>query len=314
MNPSARRPSSRRAGLRRGHVLRLTALLAGLVVAAPATPRDWPWVQRPSAATPLGSVPGEIEPNPLRAAGKAFIPPEVDELPNDAWGNLVREGRAIFTDTPMRAPRFAGNGLNCSSCHLSEGRKPGAAPMWGAWSMYPTYRGKNDDMNTFQMRIQDCFRFSLDGMMPPLESREMKALVAYAQWLARGVPTGTPITGKGFVPVKRDIEPSGDRGKMVYEMKCAICHGIDGRGVKAADGQRYQFPPVWGKDSFNRGAGMYTVATAAAWIKGNMPLGRGMTLDDQEAYDVALYMRLKQRPVDPRKNWISQYMRPFAGL
>ncbi|MEQ1662050.1 MAG: c-type cytochrome [Thiobacillus sp.] len=284
-----------------------------LLVTLPAASRDWPYSQRPSAALPLSDIPGTLESEVLRKAGKKFIPPELDELPDNAWGKLVRDGRAIFIDTPARAPRFAGNGLSCSSCHLGEGRTPGAAPLWGAWSMYPTYRGKNDDVNTFQMRLQDCFRFSLDGMMPPLQSREIQALTAYSQWLARGTPAGTPVPGRGFVPVKREIEPSGDRGRVVYGMKCAVCHGTDGQGVRSADGTRYQFPPVWGDDSFNRGAGMYTVRTAAAYIKGNMPLGRGMSLDDQEAYDVALYLRLKDRPIDPRRGWFSDFSRVFAG-
>jgi len=292
----------------------LALLLAGVMAAFPAAPHDWPYSQRPSAAVPLTDTPGTLEAETLRRPGKRFVPPELDELPANAWGDLVREGRAIFVDTGARAPRYAGNGLSCVSCHLGEGRKPDAAPLWGAWPMYPTYRGKNDDVNTFQMRVQDCFRFSMDGLMPPLQSREILAITAYAQWLARGIPSGTPVPGRGFVQIKRDIEPSDDRGRVVYGMKCAVCHGDNGQGVKAADQVRYQFPPLWGSDSFNRGAGMYTVRTAAAYIKGNMPLGRGMSLADQEAYDVALYIRLKNRPTDPRKSWLSDFSRGFSGL
>lgn len=290
------------------------ALLAAMMIASPAIARDWPYNQRPSAAMALTDAPGTLEAETLRRPGTRFVPPELDELPANAWGELVREGRQIFVDTKLRAPRYAGNGLNCASCHLGEGRKPDAAPMWGAWPMYPTYRGKNDDVNTFQMRIQDCFRFSLNGLMPALQSREIQAISAYSQWLARGVPSGTRLPGRGFVQIKRDIEPSPDRGRVVYDMKCAVCHGADGQGVKAADQVRYQFPPVWGPQSFNRGAGIYTVRTAAAYIKGNMPLGRGMSLADQEAYDVALYIRLKKRPIDPRKSWISDFARGFTGL
>lgn len=290
----------------------VVGLLVGVLTISPAVARDWPYSQRPSAAMPLTDIPNALDPETLRKPGKKFIPPELDELPDNAWGALVREGRAIFIDTPKRAPRYAGNALSCASCHLGEGRTPGAAPMWGAWPMYPTYRGKNDDVNTFQMRVQDCFRFSLDGMMPPLQSREMQAIVAYSQWLARGTPSGTPVPGRGFVPIKRDIEPSGDRGRVVYGMKCAVCHGTDGQGMRSASG-RVQFPPVWGGESFNRGAGMYTVRTAAAYIKGNMPLGRGMSLSDQEAFDVALYLRLKDRPIDPRRGWVSDFTRVFAG-
>lgn len=289
-------------------------ILTGVLAMPLAQAHDWPYAQRPSAAMALGDPLGKLVGDPLRRAGERFIPPELNELPNNDWGKLVRLGRDIFIDTPTRAPKFAGNGLNCSSCHLGEGRKPDAAPMWAAWPMYPTYRGKNDDVNTFQMRIQDCFRFSMDGLMPPLQSTEIRAITAYAQWLARGSKSGQILPGRGFTPVKRDIEPSADRGRVVYQMKCALCHGHNGEGVKAADGKRYQFPPVWGDDTFNRGAGMYTVRTAAAWIKGNMPLGRGMSLPDQEAFDVALYLRLNDRPMDPRKGLISDWSRVMTGF
>ncbi len=290
------------------------ALAVAVFSAATAQALDWPWQQRPMQATALTGLPGVLEPETIRTVGAMFIPPRIADLPDNEYGRLVRLGRDIFTDTQRHAPRFAGNGLSCASCHLSEGRKPDAAPLWGAYPMFPTYRGKNEQVNTFEMRIQDCFRFSLDGLMPPLESPELRAVVAYAQWLATGAPAGKPLPGRGFVKVRRDIEPSPDRGKVVYESKCAVCHGIDGLGVKRADGIGYQFPPVWGPDSFDRAAGMFTVRTAAAYIKGNMPLGRPMSLDDQEAYDVALYMRLNDRPYDPRIGVMSDWMRAFGGL
>jgi thiosulfate dehydrogenase len=292
------------------------AAIAGLALFAAGTANalDWPYVQRPTQATALTGLAGTLQAEPIRTVGTLFIPPRIADLPDDSYGNLVKLGRNIFTDTQRFAPRFAGNGLNCSSCHLSEGRKPDAAPLWGAYPMYPSYRGKNEQVNTFEMRIQDCFRFSVDGLMPPLESPELRAVVAYAQWLATGAQVGKPLPGKGFVKVRRDIEPSPDRGKVVYEKKCAVCHGLNGRGVKRADGVGYQFPPVWGPESFNRGAGMFTVRTAAAYIKGNMPLGRPMSLPDQEAYDVALYIRLQVRPQDPRIGFMSDWMRMMSGL
>jgi len=62
----------------------------------------------------------------------------------------------------------------------------------------------------------------------------------------------------------------------------------------------YSFPPVWGRDSYNGGAGMHTIATAAAFIKANMPLGQGNTLTDQQAWDLAAYINAQPRPRDPR--------------
>ena len=60
------------------------------------------------------------------------------------------------------------------------------------------------------------------------------------------------------------------------------------------------FPALWGKDSYNWGAGMHRINTAAGFIQHNMPLGRGETLSDQEAWDVAAYINSHERPQDPR--------------
>ena len=62
------------------------------------------------------------------------------------------------------------------------------------------------------------------------------------------------------------------------------------------------FPPLWGPRSFNIGAGMARLNTAAAFVKQNMPLGQGNTLSDQEAYDVALYFTKQPRPDFARKD------------
>jgi thiosulfate dehydrogenase len=45
---------------------------------------------------------------------------------------------------------------------------------------------------------------------------------------------------------------------------------------------------------------MHTVDAAAAFIIGNMPLGLGDSLTDQEAWDVAAYVNSHERPQDPR--------------
>src|SRR6185437_7355369 len=57
----------------------------------------------------------------------------------------------------------------------------------------------------------------------------------------------------------------------------------------------YVFPPLWGTDSFNDGAGMHRVLTAAKFIKAKMPLGKA-DLTDDEAFDVAGFINSKPRP------------------
>ncbi|MBV8614604.1 MAG: c-type cytochrome, partial [Acetobacteraceae bacterium] len=92
--------------------------------------------------------------------------------------------------------------------------------------------------------------------------------------------------------------PDDARGQHVYQESCALCHGPDGAGQSAA-GQAV-FPPLWGPNSYNWGAGMERVDTAAAFVKANMPLGLRNSLGDQAAWDVALFVDSHERPQDPR--------------
>lgn len=228
-----------------------------------------------------------------------FTPPSDDSIPNDEFGQIVRQGKNIFDDTQHYAKQYVGNSLNCVNCHLASGRKPDSAPLWGAYVHYPAYRAKNKKVNTFEQRIQGCFKFSMNGKAPAVDSPEMIALVTYSYWMASGAPVGAKLSGAGYKALpKPAIAPDFNRGKAVYTASCQICHGADGEGKKV-DGKTV-FPPLWGSESFNWGAGMHQINNAAAFIKANMPLSKGNTLTDQEAWDVATFVMSHERPQDPR--------------
>jgi thiosulfate dehydrogenase len=97
---------------------------------------------------------------------------------------------------------------------------------------------------------------------------------------------------------KPALAPDYARGEVVFKRDCALCHGDNGQGQQAAG--RTVFPPLWGPQSFNWGAGMEQITNAAGFIKANMPLSRGNTLTDQDAWDVAYFMNAHERPQDPR--------------
>jgi len=247
---------------------------------------------------PLSVVAPEEIPAP-RASAVAFTPPEFSTIPDTPLGDMIRIGRDVFVDTQRYAKAFVGNKLNCVNCHLDDGRQANAAPLWAAYVAYPAFRSKNNQINTFEQRLEGCFRFSMNGTMPPADSLVVVSLVSYAFWLATGAPVGAHLAGRGYPEVPQPaLTPSAARGTEVYTTKCAACHQANGAGLKV-DG-KYTFPPVWGRESYNKGAGMHRMHTAAAFIKANMPMGQGGTLTDQEAWDVAAYIDSKPRPPDPR--------------
>ena len=233
------------------------------------------------------------------ASPPVFTPPPRHAMPDDDFGAVVRRGEALFTRTGAMAPQFVGNTLTCQNCHLDAGRLAGSAPIWAAWVSYPAYRSKTRHVNTFAERLQGCFHFSMNGKAPPLGDPVLVALESYSYWMATGAPTHVTLAGAGYPDLPRPARaPDFARGSAVYTAQCALCHGADGLGRRAWG--KLAFPPLWGPDSFNWGAGMGNVNLAAGFIKANMPLGNGYSLSDQQAWDVALFMDSHERPQDPR--------------
>ena len=120
------------------------------------------------------------------------------------------------------------------------------------------------------------------------------------RWLSTGVPEGAKLTGAGTLLInepERAADPA--RGAQVYTQICAVCHGSDGLGRRAQNGEGYEFPPLWGPDSFNNGAGMARLLTTAAYAMHNMPIGTTFdapVIGDEDAYDVAAYIISQERP------------------
>jgi thiosulfate dehydrogenase len=155
-------------------------------------------------------------------------------------------------------------------------------------------------MRDLRDRINGCMQRSMNGRPLPRDSVEMIAMEAYinslgAQFAVMGESRRESSEPGAFVEPDRAADP--DAGRDVYEQNCQVCHGADGQGLRASadpeDG--YVFPPLWGPDSFNDGAGMHRVLTAARFIKARMPFGKPGLTDDQ-AFDVAAYINSHPRP------------------
>ena len=249
------------------------------------------------------------------AAQTAWMIPDIDKLPNDDWARTVRYGRDLVAKTYAligpevtdKAHRFAGNNLSCQSCHLEAGTKQFGLLFRGVYADFLNYRARSGAVGTIEDRIQGCMTRSLSGKPLPPDSKEMTALVAYMKFLSDDRPVGTPTLGRGaghMPELTRAADPL--KGKEVYARNCAMCHGPNGQGQrsgKSGDAQGYTFPPLWGDDRFNDGAGMDRLIGAANFIHSNMPNGttwQAPVLSDEDAWDVAAYVAVAASEGEPR--------------
>ena len=118
--------------------------------------------------------------------------------------------------------------------------------------------------------------------------RDMRDIVAYLAFLSIGIPVGAQMEGQGLARLK-PLEGDLQRGVAIIASTCARCHGANGQGTALA-------PPLWGAHSYNLGAGMANIITAASFIHALMPIDGAQRLTEQQAFDVATYINTRPRP------------------
>lgn len=220
-------------------------------------------------------------------------PPVVDSTPDDPLEVSIYRGLAIITHVRDSLPAYTGSNLNCTSCHLDEGRRGNAAPLVGVFARFPKYIDRMNAVVPIEDRVNYCFTRSLSGSKLPPDSREMQDIVAYLAYISRGVPNGEHVKNEG-IPAMPKLVGDSARGRMVFVNNCARCHGNDGSGMGP-------FPALWGPRSFSIGASMARQERAAAFVRRNMPWDQPGRLTDQEAWDVAAYVTSQPRPDLPGK-------------
>jgi thiosulfate dehydrogenase len=233
-------------------------------------------------------------------------PPE-DEIPSDSIGDLIRYGKELVVNTskylgPKGIVAQVSNGMNCQNCHLDAGARNFANPFSAVASTYPKYRERSGRVESIEFRVNDCLLRSLNGQAIDSTGPEMRAYVAYLEWIGKDVPKGFKPRGiaTGDLPfIARAADPA--RGARVFIAYCVRCHGENGGGLYNNDSTAFIYPPLWGDHSFNAMAGMYSLSRLAGFIKFNMPFGiadwKHPQLSDEDAWDVAAYVASQNRPV-----------------
>lgn len=232
------------------------------------------------------------------------------DLPAGEMGAKIKYGYLLITKTsnhigPLAKDpslQFAGNNLTCNNCHLNAGRKIGSSSFVGVSNRFPQFRGRENKIGTLEERINGCMERSMAGTALPVGSKEMAAMIAYMNWLSKDVPAEVEKLYKGYVSIKiPELRANPVIGKSLYDLSCKLCHMEDGSGMKIPGEEftGYIYPPLGGEDTFNDGAGMNRVITAAQFIKGNMPFGAthdAPMVSDEEAYHLATYINTFNRP------------------
>jgi len=246
-----------------------------------------------------------------KSSPQIWTVPEIGTLPNNTHGRLVRRGRDLITATYAHigpevadpAKRFAGNNLACSNCHLHAGTKKFGIPLFGLFGAFPRYSDRSGAEMTIEERLNACMTRSMNGRPLPAGTPEMQALMAYSKFLSTGVAPGQllPGLGTGNMPeLDRAADPA--RGEASYVNACVACHGPNGAGIRRSlptTDLGYMVPPLWGNDSFNDGAGMARLITAANFLHFNMPHGADYLnpqLSPEQSWDIAAYIISQPRP------------------
>lgn len=244
-----------------------------------------------------------------------------NQIPVDSSGKLIRYGRNLIENTayylgPKGRVKQISNGMNCQNCHLEAGTKPWGNNFGAVASTYPKFRERSGTVESIEKRVNDCFERSLNGQALDTRSNEMTAIVSYIKWLGSDIQKGTKPKGSGIMELPY-LSRAADalRGKRVYTTHCERCHGKNGEGQPDNEHMGYLYPPLWGANSYNNGAGLYRLSRLAGYVKNNMPNPlnyHNPQLTDEEAWDVAAFINSQPRPAkDLRNDWPNIARKPF---
>ena len=242
-----------------------------------------------------------------------WIAPDTTQIKAEKNAEQIIYGRDLIANTsfylgPKGKIAQTSNGMNCQNCHLEAGTKPFGNNYSAVVSTYPKFRERSGSIETIYKRVNDCFERSLNGKALDSLGKEMQSIVAYIKWLGKDVPKGEKPKGCGITDLTySDRAADPEKGKTIYNLKCKTCHMENGEG-KFNDGQlTYQYPPLWGEHSYNKGAGLFRLSRFAGYVKSNMPQNttfEAPQLTDEEAWDVAAFVNSQPRPEkDLSKDW-----------
>lgn len=212
----------------------------------------------------------------------------------------VMRGYNLMLHTHELLPDHVNDLLNCANCHFSGGITTGGIgggiSLAGVAAKYPACNLARNIVQDLPARINDCFRYSMSGKPLPADSQDMLALVTYLTWISSKYPIYVHSPWLGLAPLKTEHQPNEEKGKQLYAIYCATCHGDHGQGGNLDKNHPgTSFPPLWGPKSFHTYAGMNKLQTISSFIYYNMPFEEPQ-LSVENAIDIGAFVVKQPRP------------------
>jgi thiosulfate dehydrogenase len=302
-------------------ISKLILIIVVLIIGLIAIPIIFYYTNQPDKPEDKTAVPDAATTEVKKDGVVYWTAPDVNSITDAKQKEQVEYGKELIAHTskylgPNGSVLKISNGMNCQNCHLQAGTAVFANNYGSVASLYPKFRARSGSTENIYKRVNDCFERSLNGKAIDTAGKEMQAIVAYINFLGTNVEKGKKAEGSGFkdlAVLDRAADP--EKGLTIYSAKCQSCHQPNGEGVFNGDKTEYTFPPLWGKSSFNDGAGLNRISNFAKYVKYNMPQGttyQNPQLSDEEAWDVSAYILSQTRPhINVPKDWPDKSKKPF---
>jgi len=217
-----------------------------------------------------------------------FNPPPLVDAPANMQ-DAVQRGYNIVHETHKYAPEHVGNELDCTNCHFNGGMAKDTLSLVGVAAVFPKYDPEAGKPVDLVMMTNMCFQRYLNAKPLPADGKDMIAILAYYQWISKGIRIHAKVPWLGLEPIRSEHTPDVQAGSKVFP-QCMPCHGQDGQGLLPSGA-----PPLWGDGAFPAGPGMGQEDTLAAFVHRFMPKGNA-DLSTAQALDVAGFVLSHPRP------------------
>jgi len=185
---------------------------------------------------------------------------------------------------------------NCAVCHGPEGQGRVGATLAKDWpSIRPDLTVKTIITNGVPGSRMPAWSQAKGG---PFSEAEIEALTGYIlSWQTGGAPVITPratVTLRPPITPPPNVEGDPNRGAVLFDENCAVCHGAagrgDGPGAKGLDPAPAVLAGLSRMPIASDGFYFWTISEGGIQFQGAMPPFQG-TFKDEDIWKIVLFLR-----------------------